>query len=328
MSDPKPSFGHLSLPLFPTLGWPVFALFSYVAAHSAASFFRFYDLAVCGLSLKCAFGTPTHTMFSCLPFCARKSLHYAFQTCPFYTAHKPETLRACSRIHICIASGDNGRVTPTAISHCSKNFFVFQWERVTASRIATIYFIFSILNCVLQVVFQAQAFSINAQADHFLSGLISTGNLSLPTGFFVLDSKQLHFCDHVPRTYSTKTCQVVWDGEIVGTGNTTSTSQPDQEGGVTSPTPTTTISSVPTTTIVLTPTPTTTLAARALVQDVDTRTHRDKRFLPHPQLKVGGYHRTSSSGQASVRLTGLEINGEDITLDSNCLVNLEWPVQT
>jgi len=203
------------------------------------------------------------------------------------------------------------------------------WERTTASRITIIYFVFSVLNCVLQVIFQAQAFSINAQAETFLSGLITTGNLSLPRGFFVLDSK-LHFCDHVPKTFSTESCQIVWDGEIGGTGNMTSASLSGNRSteSVTSLIPMTTISLAPTTTVVLTPTTTTTLTttptAHAL-RDVNTQSHYDKRFFPQPQLKVGGYSRTSSNGQTGVRL---EVNGEDITLDSKCLVNLGWPVQT
>jgi hypothetical protein len=186
------------------------------------------------------------------------------------------------------------------------------WERITASRITIIYFAFSIFNCVLQVVFQAQAFSINVQADHFLSGLISKGNISLPTGFFVLDS-ELHFCDHVPNNFSTESCKIVWDGEIGGTGKRTKS--------VTSLTPTTTVVRTTTT---LTATPT----ARALVGVVGTQSHHDKRFLPQPQLNISGYHRTSSKGQIGVKLTGLEINGKNITLDNKCLVNLMWPVQT
>jgi len=197
------------------------------------------------------------------------------------------------------------------------------WERITASRIATIYFAFSILNCVLQVVFRAQAFSINVQADNFLSGLIRTGNISLPTGFFVLNS-ELHFCNHVPRNFSTKSCQVVWGGKIGRTDNSTTS--------VTSLTQTTTISLVPETTVVRSPTTTTTLTATptadALVRDLGTQSHHDKRLLPRPQLNVGGYHRTSSNGQTGVMLKGLETNGKNITLDSKCLVNLMWPVQT
>jgi hypothetical protein len=223
---------------------------------------------------------------------------------------------------ICIAIGDGGMVTPVAVSQCSKAFF-FQWERITASRIAIIYFVFSVFNCVLQVVFQAQSFSINVQADHFLSGLIKTGNLSLPSGFFVLDS-ELHFCDHVPNNFSTKSCKIVWGGEIGGTGNRTKS--------VHSLTPTTTISLAPTTTVERTPNTTTTLTAtptaRALVRDVGTQSHHDKRFLPQPQLNISGYHRTSSKGKTGVKLTGLEVSGKNITLDSKCLVNLMWPVQT
>ena len=181
-----------------------------------------------------------------------------------------------------------------------------QWERITASRIATIYFAFSILNCVLQVVFRAQAFSINVQADNFLSGLISTGNISLPTGFFVLDS-ELHFCDHLPSNSSTKSCQIVWGGEIGDTDNST-----------TSVTPLTLTTTVSVTSLTATPT------AQALVRDVGTQSHHDKRFLP----RVDGYRRTSSHGQTGVKLTSLEIDGKDITLDSKCLVNLMWPVQT
>jgi hypothetical protein len=90
----------------------------------------------------------------------------------------------------------------------------------------------------------------------------------------------------------------------------------------------TTISLAPTTTVVRTPTTTTTLTttptAHAL-RDVNTQSHYDKRFFPQPQLKVGGYSHTSSNGQTGVKL---EINGEDITLDTKCLVNLKWPVQT
>jgi hypothetical protein len=70
------------------------------------------------------------------------------------------------------------------------------------------------------VVFQAQGYIINEQADLFLSGLIRAGNASISPGFFVLGS-QLRFCDHVPKSFSTESCQVVWDGAVGGTGNNT-----------------------------------------------------------------------------------------------------------
>jgi hypothetical protein len=190
------------------------------------------------------------------------------------------------------------------VSVLAENLKLF-WERITASRIATIYFAFTIFSCVAQVVFQAQAFSINAQADNFLSGLIRTGNLSLPPGFFVLDSK-LRFCDHVPNSLSTKSCQIVWDGEIDGTRNTTSASgsgsRTNSTNTDTSFTPIATIPRLPSTTVVhttLTLDSTPTATAHAL-----TDSHPNKRSQ------------------------SIEIHGKNITLNNRCLVVLKWPVQT
>jgi len=177
------------------------------------------------------------------------------------------------------------------------------WERITASRIATLYFAFSILNCVLQVVFQAQAFSANARADNALSTFIrasnGTGRFTLPTGFFVLDSK-LHLCEHVPRTISTKSCLVVWSRETGG--NSTKS--------VTSLTPTSTTSFAPTTTA-------------AAFKNVGSQSPHDNRS----QLDLGGSHQNTSSNDND----GVEVvdeNGTDFTLDGKCLVNLAWFVQT
>lgn len=183
----------------------------------------------------------------------------------------------------------------TVFSALPANLKLF-WERITASRIALIYLAFSILNCVLQVVFQAQAFSINVKADHFLSGLINTGNLSIPAGFFVLDSK-LHFCDHVPKNFSTKSCQIVWDGEIGGKGNSTKSAAS-----------TTTISLAPVTTVLRTPTTTTTLTVTPTADAL---------------VREGGNHLHHVKGS-----TSLEFNGKNTTLNGRCLVNLMWPVQT
>jgi len=190
-------------------------------------------------------------------------------------------------------------------------------ERITASRISIIYLTFSILNCIVQLVFQAQAFSVNAQAGNFLSDLISTGNLSLPTGFFVLDSK-LHFCDHVPTSFSARSCEIIWDGENGGTGNATFAFDSGNRST------NSVASSAPTTTIHLSPSAPT---VHALVNNVNTR-HQDKRFLPKPQVDVDEYHRTSVNGRTVVNLENLEINGKVVNLETECLVALNWPVQT
>jgi hypothetical protein len=179
------------------------------------------------------------------------------------------------------------------------------------------------------VVFQAQAFSINLQADNFLAGLVRTGNASLPPGFFVLGS-QLRFCDHVPTSFSTESCQVVWDGG--GTGNATSSSGGSGNSSVSSSARMNTTSPSPTSVAHITPTATMhaeIFVAHSIAEDLDALSLFDKRrSLPHPQVEIVEIDRTSSGGRTAVRLEGFENNGEDVILDNKCLVALNWPVQT
>ena len=51
-----------------------------------------------------------------------------------------------------------------------------QWDRLTFTRLTTIYFVFSVVHCFIQVVLQVQAFSINAQAANLLSDIVHQGN--------------------------------------------------------------------------------------------------------------------------------------------------------
>ena len=168
------------------------------------------------------------------------------------------------------------------------------------------------------MVFQAQAYSINEQADVFLSGLIHRGNASLSPGFFVLDS-QLRFCDHVPKTLSTDSCQVVWNGTVADAKNKKSASKAGKSS-ITSPDRTTTTSPLPTTVDQSTPTPV------ALVETLIA--HLPTEDPAAPQVDIVGYHRTSLNGRAGVALKNVEVNGKDLTLSHNCLVALNWPVQT
>ncbi|KAL1951764.1 hypothetical protein VTO73DRAFT_913 [Trametes versicolor] len=84
------------------------------------------------------------------------------------------------------------------------------WERVTFSRLTKIYFVFSVLHCIVQVIFQVQAFVANAEAATFLYGLVQQGNATDP-GFAVYN-KDLRMCDTVPSTVDASSCTVVWDG--------------------------------------------------------------------------------------------------------------------
>ncbi|RPD63261.1 hypothetical protein L227DRAFT_522304 [Lentinus tigrinus ALCF2SS1-6] len=89
------------------------------------------------------------------------------------------------------------------------------WDRVTFSRLTKIYFIFSVLHCIVQVVFQVQAFVANADAAKFLGGLIVTGNATDP-GFAVYEG-DLRMCDTVPASLDASSCTVVWDGHTTAT---------------------------------------------------------------------------------------------------------------
>lgn len=84
------------------------------------------------------------------------------------------------------------------------------WERVTFSKITVIYFVFSILHCFIQVVFQAQAFTINASATSFLTRVIEQGNATGP-GFPVL-GPDLRWCSTVPTNVDASSCPIVWKG--------------------------------------------------------------------------------------------------------------------
>ena len=91
-----------------------------------------------------------------------------------------------------------------------------QWDRVTFSRLTKIYFIFSVLHCIIQVIFQLQAFVANADAAKFLGNLIVQGNAT-DKGFAVYQT-DLRMCETVPtRALDVSSCPVVWDGHSTAT---------------------------------------------------------------------------------------------------------------
>ena len=215
-----------------------------------------------------------------------------------------------------------------------------QWERITASRIALIYIAFTFLNCTVRVVFQAEAFSINARAADSLSRLVHTGNASLP-GFFVLGS-QLRFCDHVPSSLSAESCRVVWNGSsntsvIPSTISTSvqhvtpSSSSSRSSTFVASSARGTTASPSPTILVHRNPTSPTfieTLTVDPSPEATNFNSFNDKRSLPQPQVGVDDPIPISLNGQTAVILPGFGPNGTNVTLDHRCLVTLNWPVQT
>ncbi|KAG2117923.1 uncharacterized protein F5147DRAFT_669139 [Suillus discolor] len=95
------------------------------------------------------------------------------------------------------------------------------WDRITLSRTTTFYFIFSILHCVLQIIFQGQAFRTNVGAAEFLASITRQGDTTDSSAFYVLGS-DLRLCDSIPADLSTSSCQVIWNGMTVGDNSLTS----------------------------------------------------------------------------------------------------------
>ncbi|KLO19986.1 hypothetical protein SCHPADRAFT_863681 [Schizopora paradoxa] len=113
------------------------------------------------------------------------------------------------------------------------------WERITFSRVTKFYFAFSVVHCLIQLIFQVQAFSINAQAADFLYGIIVQGQAFDP-GFAVASPDDLRFCDSVPANLSTAECQVIWSLNASRNGTTSvddsiTTSYPDSSSTTSSP---------------------------------------------------------------------------------------------
>lgn len=86
----------------------------------------------------------------------------------------------------------------------------FQWVRVTATRLTTIYFIFSVVNCVVQALLQGEATVINARAADYLYDIVTAGNASA-AGFYTYGNGELRYCDYVPKKVDASGCTLVWE---------------------------------------------------------------------------------------------------------------------
>ncbi|KAI0803144.1 hypothetical protein BC629DRAFT_1591233 [Irpex lacteus] len=89
-------------------------------------------------------------------------------------------------------------------------------DRITLSKLTIFYFVFSILHCIIQVVFQVEAFKINETAANFLNSVIVQGGVS-EAGFTVYEDNKLRWCTSVPQSFDASECQVIWNGtQVVG----------------------------------------------------------------------------------------------------------------
>jgi hypothetical protein len=86
-----------------------------------------------------------------------------------------------------------------------------QWARITFSRLTTVYFTFSVLHCVVQLVLQSRAFQINNQAAIFLKSVVVQGNALRP-GMPYFNGRVMGMCDYLTSSLDTSHCAIVWDG--------------------------------------------------------------------------------------------------------------------
>jgi hypothetical protein len=89
--------------------------------------------------------------------------------------------------------------------------FSHMWSRISFSRLTLIYFLFSIVHCMIQVCFQIRAYTINVKAYGVLTDIVTeakTFNNSLP----ILTDTHLHLCSWVPSSLDTdvSTCPIIW----------------------------------------------------------------------------------------------------------------------
>jgi hypothetical protein len=107
------------------------------------------------------------------------------------------------------------RMSPRLSGACSPlTLPVFlQWDRLTFSRLTTIYIIFSLLHCLIQAALQISAFLINANAASFLFNIALQGNATTEFAVPAMSDNDIRLCKDVPVNYrDLSQCTVVWNG--------------------------------------------------------------------------------------------------------------------
>ncbi|KAF9270578.1 hypothetical protein L218DRAFT_914723 [Marasmius fiardii PR-910] len=86
------------------------------------------------------------------------------------------------------------------------------WERITFSRLTTIYFVFSVLHCFIQLGLQINAFTTNASAARFLTSIADQADAT-GKGVPALGDHDLRICTAIVHNLSTDACEVVWSDQ-------------------------------------------------------------------------------------------------------------------
>ncbi|KAG6814043.1 hypothetical protein H0H92_003893 [Tricholoma furcatifolium] len=239
------------------------------------------------------------------------------------------------------------------------------WDRITFSRLTIAYFVFSILHFIIQLSLQIKAFTTNADAATFLNNIVVQGNGtedSLP----ILSGNTLHLCSWVSSDLNLDddSCPVVWNG-TTGL-NTVSSTQSEDESissyqltmvtsvpvlssssivasassaisdlttstsvlASTSAPSSSTITSIPTVTGSLSTSTVTVFvtATSSPIPRLSSDDDADDNVLYRPQFFERDAPQIVSfeeNGNLNVNISGL---GSVTTLDSSCVLSLNWPV--
>ncbi|KAF8559361.1 hypothetical protein OG21DRAFT_1480717 [Imleria badia] len=219
------------------------------------------------------------------------------------------------------------------------------WDRITLTKTTTVYFVFSVLHCVVQ----AQAFQINVQAADFLASITEQGNATDSDAFYVLGN-DLRLCDNDGMVenntlISTSAVVAMVVNETVDPSPAKTTSSISGTSTISvissrpSSAPTTgitgmTVQSHPTTTTRIgsnstnspqsshpssTSISATTKQAKIVNRRIQSANFNLKRSFPSITVEI--------NGTAQVVVNSLGWNDQSAILDRECLWALGWPVQ-
>lgn len=229
------------------------------------------------------------------------------------------------------------------------------WDRLTFSRLTIAYFVFTLVHFVIQLAFQVKAFTLNADAAHFINNILVQGhatNASLP----FLSGNTIYMCSWVPSNLDNAACPVVWNGtdtNVIDTANSTSSVSWNVDAWSSVPVPTSSLLSVVlpalTSGSTTSPTviatsgssssqlPTVTTTARASPQTVTVFvlpsstpsvssplevTNDDDSLVKREMPTILAFQ---EDDKTRVNVSGLSANDRAVTLDQSCLWSLNWP---
>jgi hypothetical protein len=90
------------------------------------------------------------------------------------------------------------------------------WSRITLSRLTTTYFVITAVHCIVQIVLQSHAFSINATAADGLWSLLVKANETGEAQGLAIFSDDLRICYKLPDRIDRDECTtIVWSGHHI-----------------------------------------------------------------------------------------------------------------